>query len=730
MRSMEKQVILCIKFPYNDSIAENNIERIKRFENFFYNTFFSLLKKEEIISFEIAAIQGTIHFYIVTPEYISESIALLFFSDFPNAEITALKEYPNIQSWPSKIMAMHIQVKGNQAFSLRTISKTNGDSLNLFFTTIANIPSTDILLYQLVIEPIDDVTQEASEGGIYGFTEKEEIEELKPTFNTSIRILYFSRENENLKNIEVSLKNVFSPFSTGNVSLQVNTLKDPEAGKLEFLQHRVGQASTLNTEELAGIFHSPDPKAKIKGIDWLFTKKAESPMNLPTLQNTDKNAISIFGVTNFRGEQVEFGINREDRKRHLYVVGKSGFGKSKLMESLIRDDIQCNKGVCVIDPHGDLIQDILRAVPKERINDVVYFNPADLDFPIAFNPLENVAREFKQQTTQGLIEIFKKFFGADWTPKIEHVFRFTILALLDYKKSSIFGLQKMLTDRRYRQKVVAEIQDQVVKKFWTTEFAGWSEKFDNEAIVPLINKLGQFLSNEMVRNIVGQSSNKVDFNDIMNNGKILLIELAKGKLGEENLSLLGSLLITKIQQEGMARAIIPQNQRKDFYLYVDEFQHFATRSFENILSESRKYGLNLTISHQYLAQLAPSVRETIFGNVSSIITFRLGANDAKYMTQEMAPHFTVDDIMNLSVREIYVKMSIRGLSSHPFSARTIDISLPLVEENLWKEVINNSRSKYATPLEEVEREFREMYVDDTGNGGEEKKEEKFEQPLI
>lgn len=727
---MEKQTILCIKFSYNSAVSKSITECMKRFESFFYNIFFFLLKKEEIISLEIGAIEGVIHFYIVTPEYISDSIILSFFSDFPDAEILKLKEYPNINMWPSKTMALQIQVKGNQTFSIRTTSKINNDSLNLFFTTLANIPATDVLFYQLIIDPVDDIIEEASEGGIYGFTEKEEIAELKPTFHISMRILYFSSEDKNLKNIEIALKNAFSPFSTGNVSLQINTLKDSEVGRRAFLQHTGGQLSTLNTEELAGIFHAPDPKAKIKGVDWIFTKKTEPPMNLPTLQNTEKNNLSMFGVTNFRGEQIEFGIHREDRKRHLYIVGKSGFGKSKLMENLIRDDIQYNKGVCVIDPHGDLIQDILRSIPKNRMNDVVYFNPADLDFPIAFNPLENVAREFKQQTTQGFIEIFKKFFGADWTPKIEHVFRFTVLALLDYKKSSIFGLQKMLTDRRYRQTIVAEIQDQVVKKFWTTEFASWSEKFDNEAIVPLINKLGQFLSNEMVRNIVGQSSNKVDFNDIMNNGRILLIELAKGKLGEENLSLLGSLLITKIQQEGMARAIIPQNQRKDFYLYVDEFQHFATRSFENILSESRKYGLNLTISHQYLAQLAPSVRETIFGNVSSIITFRLGANDAKYMAQEMVPHFAIDDIMNLSVREIYVKMSIKGFSPHPFSAKTLKISVSHDEENLWQKIIDSSRQKYATPLYKVEQEFREMYVDDSVNKSEEKKEEKFEQPLI
>ncbi|OGY81433.1 MAG: hypothetical protein A3F54_01970 [Candidatus Kerfeldbacteria bacterium RIFCSPHIGHO2_12_FULL_48_17] len=447
-------------------------------------------------------------------------------------------------------------------------------------------------------------------------------------------------------------------------------------------------------------------------------------MDLPSFKNTAKGDISVFGETNFRGQKVEFGIKREDRRRHLYVVGKSGSGKSKLLEKLIIDDIKAGKGVGVIDPHGDLVQAVLHEIPPERYEDVVYFSPSDLDFPIAFNPVSNVEREFKQQITQGLIEIFEKFFGADWSPKIEHVFRFTILALLDYPKATMMGMQKMLTDREYRQKVINEIQDHVVKKFWANEFSGWSEKFDNEAIVPLVNKIGQFLSNEMVRNIVSQAKNKVDFDDIMNNEKILLVELSKGKLGEENSSLLGSLLITKIEQTGMKRAFLEQSKRKDFYLYVDEFQNFATQTFDNILSEARKYRLDLTISHQYLGQLLPSTKQTVFGNVGSIVTLRMGADDAEYISKEFAPRFTGYDIMNLGVREMYLKMSIDGQVTPAFSARTVSVNDPDFASGHKEKAIAASRRKYATPIAEVEAEL-------SGEAkAEEKQEVDFDEPLL
>lgn len=657
------------------------------------------------MAFEIVQINGIMDFYIVAPRILVPAVQSFLYGVIPDASIDEVQAYDHLDLLPQQAVGFHPRLKGSEAFSLRSFRSSHGDPLNAFFNLLSSISSSDAVFYQVLVRTIDESLTGEEGGSVYGFTEKQETEEAKPKFSTTIRMLYFPEAAEDIKTRSLSFENVFSPFSTEHNHIQVQTVNNIQTFVDEYFRHTEQLTGVFTTEEIASFFHAPDAAAKIRGVDWLYSRRAEPPMNLPSLKNTPETDMSLFGETNFRGQRLDFGIKREDRRRHLYVVGKSGTGKSKLLEKLISDDIKAGKGVCVIDPHGDLIQALLYHIPEDRVDDLVYFNPADLEFPIAFNPIANVTREFKQQVAQGMIEIFKKFFGADWSPKIEHVFRFTVLALLDYKKATMMGMQKMLTDRPYRQNVISEIQDHVVKKFWANEFSSWSEKFDNEAIVPLVNKLGQFLSNEMVRNIVSQTKNKIDFDDIMNNERILLVELSKGKLGEENSALLGSLIITKIEQTGMARAFISSDERKDFYLYVDEFQNFATKTFDNILSEARKYRLNLTISHQYLGQLLSSTRETVFGNVGSMITFRLGAEDANYIANEFTPRFTAYDVMNLGVREMYVKMSIAGVVAPPFSARTMNVSDPDFDELMRDRMIQASRNKYATALSEVEAEI-------------------------
>lgn len=726
---MKDQTILRLRFPYNDS-ASSVAERVKKFEALLYNVYFLLTNTKNVISLEVVVAGGFFNFYIVAPESISQSVASLVFAELPETEVTVVPNYLGADQFPNMTIAMESHLVGSQAFSLRTASSMKTDPLNPLFNIFSSVAYNGALLYQIVLTPFEDVFRYIGESSGYDTADKLEAEVLRPRFNATMRLLYLTEQEENTGQIASLMENALSPFSTEKNYFRVEVLEDAEAAYDAYFDRQINSAqpSVLNNVEIAALFHYPDPVAKISGIDWLYARKAEPPIMLPSLENTEPDEVSIFATTNFRGEQIRFGILREDRRRHLYIVGKSGYGKSKLLEKLINADIHTGKGVCVIDPHGDLVQDIIKSVPEDRMDDIIYFDPSDLLYPISFNPLENVAREFRQQVAQGLIEIFKKFFGADWTPKIEHVFRFTVLALLDHENSSIIGLQSMLTDRSYRQSVVEDIKDHVVKKFWSTEFSGWSEKYDNEAITPLVNKLGQFLSNEMVRNIVGQSRNKIDFDDIMNNERILLIELSKGKLGTENASLLGSLIITKIEQEGMARAAIPKEKRKDFYLYVDEFQNFATQSFDNILAESRKYGLNLSLSHQYLGQLGKSTRDTIFGNVSSLISFRLSADDAKYMAEEMTPWFTANDIMSLGVREIYLKMSINGAFTPPFSARTADMDEYTERAGAAAEIKEMSRAKYCTPIAEVEAEIKKVY------GGRlvisKKPEESFEAPII
>src|SRR3989339_490242 len=433
-------------------------------------------------------------------------------------------------------------------------------------------------------------------------------------------------------------------------------------------------------------------------------KYGPPPPELPVFGKVKPEEVSFIGRTNYVASLEEkkfiFGIKRIDRRRHLYIVGKSGVGKTKLLELLIRQDVTYNHGLCLIDPHGDVIDAMLDYVPKERIEDVCVIDPSDIDFPASFNPLANVDPLFKFQLTQGLIEVLHKQFGANWTPRLEHVFRFTCLALLDYPHATMRGMISMLTDRNYRQKVVEYITDDMVKRFFAIEFADWSEKFDTDAIIPLVNKLGQFLSDPLLRNIFGQKQNKIDISELMNQEKIIFINLSKGRIGEENSSFFGSMFLTKIKQAGMERASIPEAERKDFYLYIDEFHNIVTQTFENILSEARKYALNLTMAHQYIGQLLPQVQHAVLGNTGSIICFRVGGEDAVKLKPEFAPIFDVKDMINLAVAEFYIKMTIDGESYDPFSAETLRV-LPPTHQSYRQEIIEASRRKYSIPKDDA-----------------------------
>jgi type IV secretory pathway TraG/TraD family ATPase VirD4 len=435
-------------------------------------------------------------------------------------------------------------------------------------------------------------------------------------------------------------------------------------------------------------------------------KYAPPPAELPAYGKVDPKEVSFFARTNYAGILEEkkfiFGIKRKDRRRHIYIIGKSGVGKSKLLELLIRQDIAYGYGCCVIEPHGDLIEAILDFVPENRIEDVILIDPSDKDYPVSFNPLANVDPTFKYQLTQGLIEVMERQFGANWTPRLEHVFRFTCLALLDYPQATVKGMILMLTDRNYRQRVVNFIEDEMVKRFWAIEFADWSEKYDTEAIIPLVNKLSQFLANPLLRNIFGQRENKIDLEKLINEKKLILINLSKGKLGEENASFLGSMFITKIKQAGMARAAIPEEKREDFYLYVDEFHNFMTQTFENLLAEARKYGICLTLSNQFLAQLLPSVQASVLGNIGTLIVFRVGGEDALKLKPELAPVFEVKDMINLGMQEIYLKMTIDGETYDPFSAETLKV-LPPPHPSFRQKIIEQSRKKYTLSLETAKR---------------------------
>ncbi|MFH0873324.1 MAG: type IV secretion system DNA-binding domain-containing protein [Candidatus Komeilibacteria bacterium] len=422
------------------------------------------------------------------------------------------------------------------------------------------------------------------------------------------------------------------------------------------------------------------------------------------------NDITIFAKTNFRNGEHRFGIKTDDRRRHMYLIGKTGMGKTQLLENMIVQDIRAGRGLAYVDPHGDTVERLLYFIPKERINDVVYFNPADMDYPIAFNVLEKVPAEQRHLMVSGLIGVFKKIWADSWGPRLEYVLHHTIQALVEYPNSTLLGIMRMLVDKTYRNKVIEQLTDPVVKSFWVDEYAKYPDQLKAEAIAPIQNKVGRFLSSSLMRNIVGQVQSSINMRDIMDNGKIFLINLSKGRVGEDNSALLGALLITKIQLAAMSRVDTPENERRDFYLYVDEFQNFATESFANILSEARKYRLSLIVAHQYIAQLASGentyVRDAVFGNVGTIITFRVGAADAEFLEQEFMPEFEQVDLVNLPKYQVYLKLMIDGVTSNSFSATTLPpFDVPVDGAEIRDKVIKISRERYATNREEVEEKI-------------------------
>jgi len=420
------------------------------------------------------------------------------------------------------------------------------------------------------------------------------------------------------------------------------------------------------------------------------------------------NLITVFAKTNFRNKEVPFGIKTDDRRRHMYLIGKTGMGKTTLMENMVIQDIQNGHGVAFLDPHGDSVQRILDCVPASRINDVVYFNPADMEYPVAFNILESVDPKYKHLVASGLMGVFTKIWANLWSARMEYILNNTILALLDSPGNTLLGITRMYVDKKYRKKIVDNIKDPMVRAFWVDEFANYNEKYRTEAIAPIQNKVGQFLSSGIIRNIVGQPKSTIDLREIMDQRKILIMDLSKGKVGEDNSALLGAMLVTKIQLAAMSRTDIEEKDRKDFYLYVDEFQNFATESFATILSEARKYRLNLIVGHQYIAQLeedkSTKVRDAIFGNVGTIVVFRIGAVDAEFLETEFEPIFTPNDLVNLPKYAIILKLMINGVASDPFSAMTLAPNPEHLTGNAEK-VLKVSRERYANPAVEVEEKI-------------------------
>ncbi|MEX1138926.1 MAG: type IV secretion system DNA-binding domain-containing protein [Bacteroidota bacterium] len=425
------------------------------------------------------------------------------------------------------------------------------------------------------------------------------------------------------------------------------------------------------------------------------------------LMNNGENKVTPIAVTNWRDIRKKFGIKEKNRRGHMYVVGKTGTGKSSLLGNMLISDISQGNGVALIDPHGDLAETMLRFIPPNRVNDVIYLNPGDLEHPFAFNPLRKVDRDYRHLVVSGLLSVFRKIWREFWGPRLEHLLRHALFSLLDYPGSTLLDVTRIFTDSPFRLKVISCITEEVIKAFWLNEFDKYSPWLRSEAVSPILNKMGQFLTNLPLRNIVGQRDNTFSLRKAMDEGKIVIANLSKGAIGEDNCALLGAMLVTQIQLAALSRANIPEGKRRPFYLYVDEVHTFLTESFADMLAEARKYGLNLVLAHQYVAQLKEELRNAVFGNVGTIISFRVGADDANHLAREFAPVFEEADFVNLPNYHIYLKLMIDGVTSEPFSATT----MPLPGKGISNrdEIVKESQRKHGGVRKEVEQAIFARY---------------------
>ncbi len=429
--------------------------------------------------------------------------------------------------------------------------------------------------------------------------------------------------------------------------------------------------------------------------------------------NQHDNPLTLFAATNFRGVQRPFGIRERDRFQHVYCCGKSGTGKSSVLQAFIRSDLERGQGLALLDPHGDLAERVLHLIPRHRLADVVYFNAGDIAYPVPFNVLENVTQDQRHLVAATLVSILKRFWADFWGPRTEYLIRNSVLALLEAPSATLLDMSRLLVDDEFRAKILAQVQNPGVANFWNNEYAAYTPSFRQEVIAPVQNKVGEFLLTPLVRNIVGQRKNLFQFRRLMDEGKVLICNLTKGQIGEDTSALLGSMLITRIFLAAMSRADIPEEERKPFFLYVDEFPSFGTQStFSALLSEARKYKLAVMLAHQYLAQLSDDLRSAVFGNVGTVISFRVGAEDAGYLAREFAPVFSEADLVNLPNHDVYLKLSVDGIASQPFSARTFPPRIP--EVSCRDQVVRLSRERYARKRELVERGAGEHYLASRG----------------
>lgn len=715
---------------------------------------------QEHLSFEVASVNGQIRFYVWVPKSLQSFVEGQIYSQYPTVQIHAAEEdYVAHERRHSVTYTAELNLTDSEFLPIKTFQSFEVDPLAGITGTLAKLESTgEELWVQVLVRPIPDDWHKSSDrwistvkngnpfafltgegfnlrwvGGFFAALwkppeqgigspsapkelsdrDKTRISEAekkatKLGYQVKIRLVYLGESTTNAKLRMQAIVGTFKQYNSTN--LNGFRIANTSFRKEDLAHYRarlfMDRGFILNIEELASVFHLPHTNVETPNIVWASSKTAEPPAKLPVITGNDAidENISAFGLTNFRGINHQFGMLRYDRSRHVYIIGQTGAGKSGLLELFALSDVFHGQGYAIIDPHGDFAVNNMKFIPGSRMQDVVYFNPADTTYPLGFNPLEVTNPNQKTNISSEVIGVLKRMFGDSWGPRLEYILRYTILALLDRPETTMLDITRMLTDKKFRKETLAYCTDTVVLQFWNVEFNSWTDKFQAEAIAPVLNKVGAFTANPVIRNIIGQPKSTFNIRQIMDEGKILIVNLSKGLIGEDNASILGSFLVTKIQLAAMSRSDIPDiKDRRPFYLYVDEFQNFATDSFATILSEARKYGLNLTVANQYISQMSDTVRNAVFGNVGSMISFRVSADDAPILAKQFEPQFEPNDLLQMHNRHFIINMVINGEKAPAFSATTL--TLPPAQTDNTEAIIENTRRLYSRERAEVEAEI-------------------------
>lgn len=680
------------------------------------------------ISFEIVAKQEDIKFYVWTPNKLKDLVEKQVHGAYPDAEIEEVSEY-NIFTEDGKVAHKSIQLKRNNFYPLKTFKELPTDPLAAITSTLAKMGDGEAAAVQILISPakpswqkearkfISDTKKQESDPENAKFSvsaktlEGVESKSGKSGFETSIRIVVVAKDMPNAKTHLSNIMGSFEQYSGELNGFKSRKIRAKGLFMNDFLYryqpmfHLFGNRMTiLNSEELATIYHFPNKQVTTPHIFWLYAKTAPAPSEIPSEG-------LFLGTSTYRGIKRPVYISDDDRRRHMYIIGKTGTGKTEMLKDLIMQDIRAGKGICYMDPHGDAVKDILEMIPPERAEDVVYFNPADTKRPMGLNLLEAKTEDQKHFVATAIINMMYKLFDPYKTgivgPRFEHAVRNAMLTVMSVEGSTFIEVVRVLTDSSFVQELLPKVKDPIIRRYWTDQIAQTADFHKSEVLDYIVSKFGRFVTNKMVRNIIGQSKSAFSFREIMDEQKILLINLAKGEIGEENSNFLGLILVPRLLMAAMSRQDVPEEERKDFYLYVDEFQNFATPDFAQILSEARKYRLNLVVANQFIGQVEEELKNAIFGNVGTITCFRVGVTDANYLAHEFTPVFTEEDLLNIERYHVYTKTTVNNEPVPPFSmdlTKDMEQQAKTANKRVAEIIKEMSRLKYGKDVGLVEAE--------------------------